>query len=245
MRTTPRTTIASARRFRAVCFDLDETLVDSAVAWRQGFLDAFAVEVAPRYAELGTTPEPLLALQPFLVAEVEARHGRWGETVIRDAVRKFFRSHGIEDGRAADRTTEAYEAAWPRHITLFPDALGALDAARACGRVAVITNGPSEAQRLKLERTGLLDHFDVVAISGEVGAEKPDLEIFSHALDRLGVPATEAVHIGDNLTMDIRGARDAGMTAVWLNRHGGGHPPEADEPHHEVPDLDAFVALLG
>ncbi|MEZ4553962.1 MAG: HAD family hydrolase [Dehalococcoidia bacterium] len=238
-------TIASGRRFRAVCFDLDETLVDSAVAWRQGFLDAFAIEVAPRYPELGATPEPLLALQPFLLAEVEARRGRWGDTVIRDAMRKFFRSHGIDDRRAADRTTEVYEAAWPAHITLFPDALAALDAARGCGRVAVITNGPSEAQRLKLERTGLLERFDVLAISGEVGAEKPDLEIFTHALDRLGVAAPDAVHIGDNLTMDIRGARDAGMTAVWLNRHGGGHPLEADEPHHEVPDLEAFVTLLG
>jgi len=147
---------ANGRRFEAICFDLDETLIDSAVAWRQGFLDAFALEVAPRYPELGATAEPLLALQPFLLAEVEARRGRWGDFVIRDAVRKFFRTHGIDDERAADRTTEAYEAAWPQHITLFPDALPALDAARELGPLALITNGPSTGQRLKLERTGLL-----------------------------------------------------------------------------------------
>ncbi|MBX7111137.1 MAG: HAD family hydrolase [Dehalococcoidia bacterium] len=238
------TTTASGRRFEAVCFDLDETLIDSAVAWRAGFLDAFALEVAPRYPELGATAEPLLELQPLLVAEVQARGGRWGDFVIRDAVRKFFRAHGIEDDRSADRTTEAYEAAWPRHITLFPDALSALDAAAELGPLALITNGPSTGQRLKLERTGLLDRFEVLAISEEVGAEKPDLEIFTHTLEGLGIHAAAAVHIGDNLHMDIRGARDAGMTAVWLNRRGG-DPAEGVTPHHEVADLEAFVQLLG
>lgn len=238
------TTGGNGRRFEAACFDLDETLIDSGVAWRAGFLEAFALEVAPRYPELGATAEPLLELQPFLLAEVQGRGGRWGDFVIRDAVRKFFRARGVDDDRAADRTTEAYEAAWPEHIALFPDALAALEAARELGPVALITNGPSAGQRLKLERTGLLERFEVLAISEEVGAEKPDLEIFTHTLEGLGLHASATVHIGDNLHMDVRGAREAGMTAVWLNRRGGASVAGV-EPHHEVADLDGFVALLG
>ena len=78
----------------------------------------------------------------------------------------------------------------------------------------------------------------------EVRADRRRLhEIFTHTLEGLGIPAAAAVHIGDNLHMDIRGARDAGMTAVWLNRRGG-DPVEGVDPHHEVPTLEAFVELL-
>ena len=44
--------------------------------------------------------------------------------------------------------------------------------------------------------------------------------------------------------MDVGGARSAGLTAVWLNRHGALRTPEDAEPHHEVPTLEALVPLL-
>ena len=103
-----------------------------------------------------------------------------------------------------------------------------------CGPVAVITNGPSKEQRLKLEATGLLDRFEVIAISGEVGHEKPAAEIFAHTLSSLGIAPEAALHIGDSLRYDVTGARAAGLTAVWLNRRGVDHDAAFAEPHHEV-----------
>ena len=108
----------------------------------------------------------------------------------------------------------------------------------------MITNGPSDAQRLKLERSGLRDRFEVIAISGEVGHEKPATEIFVHTLSSLGIAPDAALHIGDSLHYDVAGARAAGLTAVWLNRRGATRDDSLAEPHHEVPDLDAFVSLL-
>jgi putative hydrolase of the HAD superfamily len=231
-------------RFEAICFDLDETLLDSDIAWRNGFVSAFASEAVPHYPELATVPDIYLALQPFFHAEVEALAGSWGPTVVRDGIRKFIRTHASHDDACADRTYEAYLDVWPRHIELFPDALAALDAAAAVGQVAVITNGPSKEQRLKLERTGLLDRFEVIAISGEVGHEKPAAEIFAHTLSSLGIAPEAALHVGDSLRYDVTGARAAGLTAVWLNRRGLERDATFAEPHHEVADLEAFAALL-
>jgi len=235
---------ALAGRVEAICFDLDETLVDSAVAWRNGFTDAFASEAVPRYPAFLSVADLYTELQSFLRAEVHARGGQWANVVIRDALRKFFRAFAEPDNACADRTFEAYTAAWPRHISLFPDALAALQAARGHARLAVITNGSSRDQRLKLERTGLLGHFEVIAISEEVGAHKPAARIFAHTLSSLGIRPDAALHIGDNLHMDVGGARAAGLTAVWLNRHGAPRTPGDAEPHHEVPNLQALVPLL-
>jgi putative hydrolase of the HAD superfamily len=240
----PETPAPALDGIEAVCFDLDETLIDSAVAWRTGFVDAFAAEALPRYPALETVPDIYQALQPFFLAEVEAQAGSWGEFVVRDAIRKFIRVHAEQDDACADRTYEAYLDIWPRHIGLFPDALAAVDAARERARVALITNGPSKEQRLKLERTDLLDRFEVITISGEAGCEKPAAEIFAQTLASMGVAPEAALHIGDSLRYDVAGARAAGLTAVWLNRLGTSHTPDAARPHHEVADLEAFAALL-
>jgi putative hydrolase of the HAD superfamily len=69
-----------------------------------------------------------------------------------------------------------------------------------------------------LEEAGLAPHLDAVVVSEEVGVRKPRKEIFDEALRRLGVSASEAVHVGDNLAADIGGAAAAGMQTVWLTR---------------------------
>lgn len=231
-------------QIEAICFDLDETLLDSHVAWRNGFVSAFEAEALPLYPALEAVPDIYVALQPFFQAEVEALGGSWGPSVVRDSIRKFIREHATQDDACADRIYEAYIDTWPRHIELFPDALSTIDVVSEGRRVAVITNGPSKDQRLKLERTGLLDRFEVIAISGEVGHEKPAAEIFAHTLSSLGIAPDRALHIGDSLHYDVAGAREAGLTAVWLNRNGLERGTTATEPDHEVADLDAFVSLL-
>jgi FMN phosphatase YigB (HAD superfamily) len=57
-------------------------------------------------------------------------------------------------------------------------------------------------------------------LSSEVGWEKPHPRIFAAALALVGVPAAEALHVGDNYQQDVVGARQAGMYAVWLRRRG-------------------------
>lgn len=71
-----------------------------------------------------------------------------------------------------------------------------------------------------LKPRGLWPLFRVLAISEQVGCDKPDQAMFRFALDRLGVPQAawaQVVMVGNNLERDIAGAKDLGLTTVWID----------------------------
>ncbi len=103
----------------------------------------------------------------------------------------------------------------------------------------LITNG-QPTQRVKVEAMGLTSLLEVMVISEEVGIKKPDPRIFRMALDRLGVDASEAVFVGDNLELDIAGARGVGMRALWLNPDGKEVPAGVEM----VGSLGEILALI-
>ena len=57
-----------------------------------------------------------------------------------------------------------------------------------------------------------------MTISTEVGAAKPDSQIFTAALQKHNCLAENVLHIGDSFKADYCGARSAGLNAIWLNR---------------------------
>jgi putative hydrolase of the HAD superfamily len=71
-----------------------------------------------------------------------------------------------------------------------------------------------------LEGLGLTPYLDHVVVSAVVGWEKPHPRIFESALELAGIPAAQALHIGDNYQQDVLGAQQAGIYAVWLRRQG-------------------------
>jgi putative hydrolase of the HAD superfamily len=86
--------------------------------------------------------------------------------------------------------------------------------------LAVVSNGPVESIPNVLGAHGLLDHFEVCAVSQGLGVEKPDPRIFWHALDRMGVPPDQVgrtVMVGNELAADVAGANGMGMISVWLD----------------------------
>jgi putative hydrolase of the HAD superfamily len=86
-------------------------------------------------------------------------------------------------------------------------------------KLAVISNWDQRLRPL-LRRLRLMNFFDVVVVSGEVGFAKPSPAIFEIAAHRLGLPPNEILHVGDEPGSDVGGARDSGFHAVWLARHG-------------------------
>lgn len=98
---------------------------------------------------------------------------------------------------------------------------------RAAGvRISLLTNGPSDIQRRKVELVGLADHLDGIAISGELGVAKPDPAAFAAALELIDCAPRDAVMVGDNIAWDVHGALGAGMLgAVWIAGEAAGEPP--------------------
>lgn len=101
-----------------------------------------------------------------------------------------------------------------------------------------------------LGQHGLLDLFDVFAISDLLGCEKPDRRMFAHALAGLGLDPADwprVVMVGNNLSRDIRGANALGLTGVWLawNERYPVEPADPDErPAYQVGDAAELRALL-
>lgn len=70
--------------------------------------------------------------------------------------------------------------------------------------LAVVSNWDPGLAHL-LERLGLRDAFAVVVASAEVGVAKPDPRISTLALDVLGMPPAEVLHVGDLYDLDVVG----------------------------------------
>jgi putative hydrolase of the HAD superfamily len=98
-----------------------------------------------------------------------------------------------------------------------PEAAPALMLAREAGlRTGVISNSNGTIKQI-LARLDLLRWLDFALDSHEEGVEKPRREIFERALARAGVAASEAAYVGDLYSIDVLGARRAGLSAVLLD----------------------------
>jgi putative hydrolase of the HAD superfamily len=104
-----------------------------------------------------------------------------------------------------------------RSARLYDDALPFLRALRTRGIKIAIVSNCSEHTRDLLESNGVADLADTLVLSCEVGAEKPAAEIFTHALDQLGVSAQDAVFVDDQPSY-CAGAVALGITTVQIVR---------------------------
>jgi putative hydrolase of the HAD superfamily len=102
----------------------------------------------------------------------------------------------------------------------FACARATLESLREAGlRLGVVSNADGRAAAI-LHATGLAASLDVIVDSHLEGVEKPDAEIFRRALARLGVRAEESLFVGDIVSIDVVGARNAGLRPVLLDAAG-------------------------
>jgi len=104
----------------------------------------------------------------------------------------------------------------------FDDARPALDELRKAGlRLICVSNWDISLPEV-LERCRLDKALDGVVTSAEAGVRKPDPAIFTAALALAGCGPDEALHVGDTVAEDIAGAGAAGISALHIDRAGGG-----------------------
>lgn len=142
-------------------------------------------------------------------------------------VRYLLEPLGITDGAEIDeiaRWRASFNAPWGLWTEAYPDAADALRRVRAAGLTAgVISNSNGQAASI-LRAAGLGAELDFVIDSGVVGVEKPDPRIFALALQAAGAAPREAVYVGDLYSVDVRGARAAGLEAILIDPRGYGGP---------------------
>ena len=88
-------------------------------------------------------------------------------------------------------------------------------------RQYAVTNGTIVAQKRKLTQSGLINIFDDIFISDEIGFEKPAIEFFNAVQQKIGnFNKDEVMIIGDSLTSDMQGGNNADILCCWYNSHG-------------------------
>jgi putative hydrolase of the HAD superfamily len=108
-------------------------------------------------------------------------------------------------------------------------------------RLAVICNTgrtPGKVLRIILERLGMTPYLSAQTFSDELCLRKPRPEIFMRTLAALGVEPPEALHVGDTLATDFRGAQAIGMYAIHFDcSHGAKSAPGERDTIFSLPEL--------
>ncbi len=150
---------------------------------------------------------------------------------------------GIHNKDLGKELAERFRTERKNHPFVYQDTFQVLDALKQEYRLVLLTNGSPDLQNLKLQMTKeLLPYFEEVIISGAVGKGKPDKAMFQHALDRLSLAKEDVIMVGDNLKTDIKGANQAGIKSIWINRRN--ENPEEVIPDFEVSELSGLPELI-
>jgi HAD superfamily hydrolase (TIGR01549 family) len=211
---------------KAVLFDLDGTLMDwSAVEPWENYESRRLAHV---FEFVNRELYPLTGVDPdsFFTMYIAQLTGAWktgNRTLcapsIFDVMARTLQASGVPDDRLdIESAMRAYDWQPADGLRAYPDALEVLPELDAHGiAMGIITNSsfPMSYRDRELRAVGLLDLFPTCRVSAvDVGYLKPHRGIFDHALQLLGVQASEAVFVGDNLEADIGGAQNAGVHSV-------------------------------
>lgn len=217
-------------KVKAVLFDLDGTLFDR----DSSFLEL----VQDQYSDFSARLSPI-SREVFVQRLVEMDAHGYGdkEIVYRDLAREFALSEDV-----GKELYIHFRDAYASYSRCFPEVPATLSDLRAHGmKLGIITNGATNMQERKIVQLGIANLMDAVLISEREGLRKPDGRIFERAIGRLGVRADEAWYVGDHPLVDVRGAFEAGLTAVW--RHTP-HWPPPDVPAREIHSLDELLRFF-
>jgi putative hydrolase of the HAD superfamily len=198
----------------AVLFDLDDTLCVYEQTADEVLTGAFdAVGVDPFF----DGDEYVARFDEFLDAGEEIAE-------IRRACFAAFAEEAGHDDTLGHEVAAAYaERRDPSGVAFTPGAREALDAVADDYRVGMVTNGDPGLQKPKLDTLGIADCFETVVHGGVDAPYKPNPEPFHLALEDLGVAPERAVHVGNSLESDVRGALAAGLDVAWI---ANGRVPE-------------------
>lgn len=201
-------------------------------------VDAGGVLVEPNWETVATVlerhgirvePGELAAANPLLMRELDdadlisrstdvTRRERWIARLLRHAGRA--EELDADEIETATDELEALHRERGLWETILDGAPEALDTLRAAGLRLSLASNAEPLLRRKLEELDLARRFDHLAISGEVGVEKPAPAFFRGALDALGVAPDRALHVGDLYEIDVVGARGVGMQAILVDAVG-------------------------
>lgn len=234
----PRTPL---NKYSHIFFDMDRTLWDFDRNSREALTELFF-----RHNLDASIEDPNDFVQTYHDINLQLwelyRRGEMSKEVLR--VKRFrisFEHFGIRDDALAERFGDQYLELSPMKTLLLPNARETLDYLVRKYDLHVITNGFLSTQQIKMKNCGLEKYFKSLTTSEVVGHNKPRPEIFHHALTSVHARKQDSIMVGDDLKVDILGARNFGIDQVFLNRDGVIHEETVT---HEIQSLKELQKIL-
>lgn len=224
--------------FQFVFFDLDDTILD--------FHQAEAIAVAKAFRAVGLTPTEEMVARYSQVNQLHWRRLERGELTREEVLVQRFVCLFQELGVQADavRCREQYEQFLGIGHFFMEGAPEILDYLAPKYRLFLASNGTAAVQRSRLQSAGITGYFEQLFISEELGANKPTRAFFDRAFRQIpDFDPQRAIFIGDNLTSDILGGQNAGITTCWLNPDDKPRLPEI-QPDYEIARLEELKQIL-
>ena len=220
--------------YRVLSFDCYGTLID----WESGILAAFESLLAGH--GISAPDDELLRLYGELEREGQ---GKRPFLNYRRVLSRIVTGIGERLGFRPDAEELGMLAESMKRWRPFDDTVTALRALKERYRLAIISNVDKDLFDDSAKQLGV--EFDWVVTSQEVGEYKPSLRNFRTALERMGVPKAEVLHVAQSLYHDVEPAQALGLSTVWVNRAGARSTPMRDaRPDLEVASLVGLVGLM-
>ncbi|MBQ8221608.1 MAG: YjjG family noncanonical pyrimidine nucleotidase [Bacteroidaceae bacterium] len=132
----------------------------------------------------------------------------------------------------------------PLGSRLMPHAKEILTYLRPKYKMYILSNGFTELQSRKMQSAGIAHYFDGMILSEDIGVNKPNPAIFTHALQVAESTAEESLMIGDNYEVDIEGAQRVGIDQVFYNISKKDLNPEHPQPTFTITSLLELKEIL-
>ena len=218
--------------------DLDDTILD--------FHKAERLAVAKTFLEFGLEPTDAVLTRYHEINKLHWKRLEKGEITREQVLTGRFQALFQELDRPVDAVAVArsYEHNLGIGHYFLPGALEAVQALQGKYRLFLASNGTASVQHSRLTSAGLYPYFEKVFVSQDLGFNKPAKEFFDACARQIpGFDRTKAMMVGDSLSSDILGGKNAGFFTCWVNPAHKKSPAEI-QPDYEIEALSQLPGLL-
>lgn len=222
------------RNYKAILFDLDDTLIN-----RDQAVDKMFSLILEKCYE--GVPHP--AKDEMLHRFREYDKGSYGDNNKINVLESLFDEFPPHYRLPRQDIQDFWNHHFPRCFSINQHTLTILNTIKQHVKVGIITNGSTQRQKAKILNSGLNSYFDTIIISEEVGMTKPDKRIFELALDELNVQPEDVLFVGDHLEKDISGCQHAHMKGIWFNPQRIKNDTDI-KPYAEIDSFDRLISYM-
>ncbi len=217
--------------------DLDDTILD--------FHKAEHIALSKTLRALGLEPTEEVLSRYSLINKAHWERLEKKELtrpqVLVGRFRQLFEEYGI--AVEPERCAALYENNLSIGHYFLPGAEEALKALSQKYKLYLVSNGTAKVQAGRLKSANISHYFDIIFVSQEVGADKPDILYFDRCFARISnFEKEKAIIVGDSLTSDIQGGINAGIRTCWVNPKK--KPATNIVPDYQIESIAQLEALL-